>query len=47
MKTVYEALNIVEAHMLADLLKQEGYSVQIQGEHLIGAMVIPPENKRV
>ena len=23
MKTVYEALNIVEAHMLADLLKQE------------------------
>jgi hypothetical protein len=38
MKTVYEALNIVEAHMLADLLKQEGCSVQIQGEHLIGAL---------
>lgn len=38
MKTLYEAANAIEAHMLADLLKQEGIEVQIQGEALQGAM---------
>lgn len=38
MKTVYEAANAVEAHMLADLLKQEGVAAQIHGEHLQGAV---------
>ena len=38
MKTVYEASNAIEAHMLLDLLKQEGVSAQIHGEHLQGAI---------
>jgi Putative prokaryotic signal transducing protein len=38
MKTLYEAANSLEAHMIVDLLKQEGLSAHIQGEHLQGAV---------
>jgi len=38
MKTLYEAANAIEAHMLVDLLKQEGLHAHIHGEHLQGAM---------
>lgn len=38
MKTIYQAANAIEAHMLRDLLAQEGLSPVIQGEHLQGAM---------
>jgi Putative prokaryotic signal transducing protein len=38
MKTLYEAANSLEAHMLVDLLKQDGLRAHIQGEHLQGAV---------
>lgn len=38
MKTFYEAANAIEAHMLVDLLKQEGIEAHIQGEALQGAV---------
>jgi len=38
MKTLYEASNAVEAHMLLDLLKQEGIETHIHGEALQGAI---------
>lgn len=38
MKTLYEASNAIEAHMLVDLLKQEGLTAHIRGEHLQGAV---------
>ena len=38
MKTVYEAANALEAHMLADVLKQEGITAQVMGSFLPGAM---------
>jgi len=38
MKNLYEASNAAEAHMLLDLLTQQGISAQIQGEHLQGAV---------
>jgi hypothetical protein len=38
MKTLYEAANALEAHMLVHLLKQEGFSAQLQGEHLQGGV---------
>lgn len=38
MKTVYEPANAVEAHMLANLLRQAGFSPFIQGEHLTGGI---------
>jgi hypothetical protein len=38
MKAAYEASNAVEAHMIRDLLMQEGLSAEIHGEHLLGAM---------
>jgi hypothetical protein len=38
MKTLYEAANSLEAHMLVDLLKQDGLHAHIQGEHLQGAV---------
>lgn len=44
MKTLYEAANAIEAHMLVDLLKQEGIEAQIQGEALQGAMGEVPMN---
>ncbi len=37
MKTLYEAANAIEAHMLVDLLKQEDIAASIQGEALQGA----------
>jgi Putative prokaryotic signal transducing protein len=36
-RTLYEAASAIEAHMLADLLKQHGFSPQIVGEYLQGA----------
>ena len=38
MRAAYEASNAVEAHMIRDLLKQEGVPADIHGEHLLGAM---------
>ena len=38
MRTLYEAANAIEAHMLLDLLKQEGFVAYIRGEHLQGAI---------
>lgn len=38
MKTLYQAANAVEAHMLADYLRQEGLSAHVLGEHLQGAV---------
>lgn len=38
MKTLYEAANAIEAHMLVDLLKQEGITAHIHGESLQGAV---------
>jgi hypothetical protein len=38
MKTLYEAASAIEAHMIVDLLKQEGVTAHILGEHLQGAI---------
>jgi antitoxin component YwqK of YwqJK toxin-antitoxin module len=38
MKTLYEASNAAEAHMLVDLLQQQGIKSQVLGEHLQGAV---------
>ncbi|MET0350963.1 MAG: DUF2007 domain-containing protein [Rhizobacter sp.] len=38
MKTLFEAASAVEAHMVRDLLRQEGIAAFIHGEHLQGAM---------
>ncbi len=38
MKTLYEASNSIEAHLLIDLLKQDGIEGHIFGEHLQGAI---------
>ena len=38
MKTLYEAANAAEAHMLVDLLRQQGISAQVEGEYLQGAV---------
>ena len=38
MKTLYHAANALEAHMLADLLRQEGLAPEVYGEHLQGAI---------
>jgi CheY-like chemotaxis protein len=38
MKTLYEPSNAIEAHMLQDLLQQEGISTRIQGAYLQGAV---------
>lgn len=38
MKTVYEAANALEAHMLVDLLKQQGITAHVRGEALQGAV---------
>jgi hypothetical protein len=38
MRTLYEAANAIEAHMVLDLLTQEGFSARIHGEHLQGAI---------
>jgi hypothetical protein len=37
-KTLYEAANAAEAHMLVDLLRQQGIAAEIRGEHLQGAV---------
>jgi hypothetical protein len=38
MRTLYEAANGVEAHLLRDLLAQEGVAVRIHGEFLQGGV---------
>jgi len=38
MKTLYEASSAVEGHMILDLLRQEGLTAHIHGEHLQGAI---------
>jgi len=38
MRTLYEAANAIEAHILQDVLRQEGFSPFIHGEYLQGAM---------
>jgi hypothetical protein len=38
MRTLYEPSNAVEAHMLCDLLTQEGIAARVQGEHLQGGI---------
>ena len=38
MRTLYQAGSAIEAHMLRDLLRQEGLSAEIHGEHLQGAI---------
>ncbi|MEO8152617.1 MAG: DUF2007 domain-containing protein [Rhizobacter sp.] len=38
MKTLYEAASAVEAHMLQDLLKQEGIEATVHGAYLQGAI---------
>lgn len=37
MRTVYEAANTLEAHMLLDLLQQQGFDARIEGAALQGA----------
>jgi hypothetical protein len=38
MRTLYEAANSIEAHLLQDLLEQEGLTAGIEGEHLQGGV---------
>jgi hypothetical protein len=38
MKTLYEPANVLEAHMLHDLLKQEGISSRVDGAYLQGGV---------
>lgn len=38
MKTLYQAASAIEAHMICDVLRQEGIDAQVLGEHLQGAM---------
>jgi hypothetical protein len=38
MKTLYQASNSLEAHMIQDLLKMEGIAARIDGEYLQGGM---------
>ena len=38
MKRIYEASNAVEAHMICDLLQQEGIGARVHGEYLQGAV---------
>ena len=42
MKTLYEASNALEAHMLRDFLQQEGITTFVQGEHLQSGVGILP-----
>ncbi|WP_019143039.1 DUF2007 domain-containing protein [Noviherbaspirillum massiliense] len=38
MKTLYQASNSIEAHMILHLLKQEGFTGWVEGEYLQGAV---------
>lgn len=42
MKTLYEASNALEAHMLRNFLQQEGIATFVQGEHLQSGVGILP-----
>jgi hypothetical protein len=47
MKTVYEAANAIEAHMLQDLLRQQGITTRLDGEFLGGAVGELPAGRLV
>ncbi|WP_284618922.1 putative signal transducing protein [Aquabacterium humicola] len=47
MKTVYEAANAIEAHMLQDLLRQQGIFTRLDGEFLGGAIGELPAGRLV
>ncbi|MEG0921431.1 MAG: DUF2007 domain-containing protein [Comamonas sp.] len=38
MRSVYEASSAVQAHLLQDVLRQQGIASHVQGEHLQGAI---------
>lgn len=38
MRVVYEAENLIDAHLIKGLLAQDGIDSYIRGEHLIGAI---------
>lgn len=38
MKTLYQAANSLEAHMIADLLRQQGLDARVDGEYLQGGV---------
>ena len=38
MRTLYEAASTVEAYMVRDLLRQQGLTAHVQGEHLQGGV---------
>jgi hypothetical protein len=38
MKTLYQAANAIEAHMLSEMLRQQGIAAQVLGEHLQGGV---------
>lgn len=38
MKTVYQAAHALEAHMLADLIRQQGLRARVDGEYLQGGV---------
>ena len=42
MKTLYEASNALEAHLLRNFLQQEGIDTFVQGEHLQSGVGILP-----
>jgi hypothetical protein len=42
MKTVCEAANVIEAHLMLGLMRQEGLEAQLLGEHLQGAIGLLP-----
>ena len=46
MKTVYEAASATEAHMLVDLLQQEGLEAQVRGEALPAPATRPEASAR-
>lgn len=47
MKCVYEASNVLEAHVIQGLLEQHRISSFIEGEHLIGAVGELPASQLV
>jgi Putative prokaryotic signal transducing protein len=42
MKTVCEASNVIEGHLLLGLMRQQGLEAQLLGEHLQGAIGLLP-----
>lgn len=44
MKSIYDASNLVEAHMVRDLLRQQGLTAEVHGEYLAGGIGELPAN---